>query len=175
MIIEKIKRFLKLSANRSNVNSNGEKKAVKTDKQPQEKWVMQSWVDKEVGLPAVAKFNVGLKSFPDKSAFEWQLSLIVSFEDTDKKGHPTLEERGIVEPYLEELSENIAKDQNAMLLGKIHVDSYVQLIFRIHDPEAPHNFLQGIIDKETNIRPFDYQMEHDPDWEWGNSYLDDIN
>jgi len=47
-----------------------------------------------------------------------------------------------------------------------------QLVYRVHDPEVIHSYLQDVIETKAHPRGFDYRIEPDPNWELSSWYFD---
>jgi hypothetical protein len=62
---------------------------------------------KEDGLPCVGVLNSALKDFARREMFAWHLSLIIYFEELIDNGMPSEDERKVVDPFCDQLNEEI--------------------------------------------------------------------
>lgn len=139
---------------------------------PEEEYALIEW--KEEGLPVVALLNIALKDFEPKEVFSWHLSLIIDFEDLIDNGMPSVEEREIVDPFCDQLDEEIKAGGNALFLIRDTWNKTRRLIWRVYDPEIAHQHLQSINEYKLHPRNIDYDMEQDVEWERAKWYLDQI-
>ena len=49
-----------------------------------------------------------------------------------------------------------------------------EFIYRVYDPRPPHEYLQDLIQREKHPFPFDYEINHDPQWEACNWHLNTL-
>ncbi|KKC99072.1 DUF695 domain-containing protein [Photobacterium halotolerans] len=122
-------------------------------------------------LPCIAMVNSGLIGFEHREIFRWHLSVIIDFEEIIEKGMPSEAERKIVDPFCDQLEEEIKAGGNALFLARETWNKTRRLVWMVNDPEIPHQHLQHIIEHSRHPRPFDYRMEEDIDWEQPEWYL----
>lgn len=126
-------------------------------------------------VPGIAVVNSALRDFEPKIVFAWHLSLMLNFEDLIENGMPSTQEREVVDPfgeYLDSLIKGPDLDKpNALFLARITWNETRELIWRVFDPEIANASLQEIISNDDSPRPFDYQMEHDPEWKHAKWHL----
>ncbi len=121
--------------------------------------------------PGSAVINIGLRGFEPKIVFGWHLSLILALVDVDQDKMPTDAEREVIDEFGKTLDMAIiGKDvekPNAVFLGQVLWNGTLELIWRVFEPEQVNDYLQSIVNETGDRRPrtFDFQMEHDPDWE----------
>ena len=125
-------------------------------------------------LPCVAMVNSGLLGFEHKAIFRWHLSVIIDFEDIIEKGMPSEEEREIVDPFCDQLEEEIKAGGNALFLVRETWNQTRRLAWMVYDPEIANQHLQYIIEHHRHPRPFDYRMEEDIEWKQPEWYLSAI-
>ena len=122
-----------------------------------------------------AVINVALRGFEPKVVFGWHLSIILELSDVDEDKMPTDAERDVIDEFGKSLDMAIiGKDlekPNAVFLAQILWNGTLELIWRVFDPEQVNDYLQSIVNEkgDRRPRPFDFRMEHDPDWkicEW---------
>jgi hypothetical protein len=139
---------------------------TKQVKIPKEKFaVVTTEVD---SLPAVIVVNTNLRKFKAKDVFGWSCSLVMKYERLAENGMPTPEESDFVYEYLEELSEQIIGDPshpNALYLARITWRGTCEVIWQVNNPEPVDKLLRGIIESQSYLREFDYQMEYDATWD----------
>ena len=122
-------------------------------------------------LTCVAMVNTGLDGFEHKDIFGWHLSVIIDFEDVIDNGMPSAEEREVVDPFCDELDENIKAAGNALFLVRETWNKTRRLVWMVYNPEIANKYLQDMIEHESHPRPFDYRMEADKDWKQPEWYL----
>ena len=123
---------------------------------------------KRDGLPSVVVVNAALVGFEPKVVFDYQLSIIIDFEDLADNGMPSVAEREVVEPFVDQLDQQLKGDvskPNALFLARETWNGTRQLLYRVHEPEVVHKYLQHLIETKTYPRDFDYRMAPDPTWE----------
>jgi len=130
---------------------------------PEDSYSILEW-DQE-GLPCICVLNTALKNFEHKKIFGWHLSVIIDFEDIVDNGMPSEEEREIVDPFCDQLEEDIKAGGNALFLVRETWNKTRRLVWRVYNPDIADQHLKYIIDNHKNIRPFDYRMVQDLEWE----------
>jgi hypothetical protein len=139
---------------------------------PEESYTLIEW--KEDGLPCIGMMNSALKDFQHKEIFAWHLSVIIDFEDIIDNGMPSGEEREAVDPFCDQLDEEIKAGGNALFFIRETWNKTRRLVWRVYEPEIAHQHLQYIIEHHRHPRKFDYRMEQDIEWneaEWYFSQL----
>lgn len=136
---------------------------------PEESYTLLEYENE--GLPCIAMVNAGLADFAHSEIFQWHLSLIIDFDDMIDNGMPSEEERAVVDPFCDQLDEDIKKGGNALFLVRETWNKTRRLVWMVYDPEIAHQHLQYLIENHKHPRPFDYRMEQDPDWERAVFYL----
>lgn len=136
---------------------------------PEESWTLINY--KLDDLPCIAMVNSGLMDFEHGEIFRWHLSLIIDFEDIVENGMPSQEERDIVDPFCDQLDEEIKAGGNALFLVRETWNKTRRLVWMVYDAEIAHQHLQYIIDNHRHPRPFDYRMEVDSEWQQPEIYF----
>lgn len=136
---------------------------------PEEVYAILEWQNE--GMPAVCVVNQALANFEPKVVFGWHLSVILTCEQLADNGMPTKDETQILDQFGGDLGHHLKADGNAMFLARITWNGTRQLLYRVYDPEVANDYLTGIINKETQVREFDYRMEHDESWKFAKYYL----
>ncbi|BBM00678.1 DUF695 domain-containing protein [Microbulbifer sp. GL-2] len=139
---------------------------------PEESYTLIEY--KQDDLPCIAAVNSGLLGFEHKDVFRWHLSVIIDFEELIDNGMPSEEERAIVDPFCDQLDQEIKAGGNALFLVRETWNKTRRLVWMVYDPEIAHQHLQYIIEHHRHPRPFDYRMEEDTDWEQPEWYLSAI-
>ncbi|WP_207389234.1 DUF695 domain-containing protein [Marinobacter halodurans] len=129
---------------------------------------------KEDGLPCIGMLNSALKDFQHKNIFGWHLSVIIDFEELIENGMPSEEERDIVDPFCDQLDEEIKAGGNALFLVRETWNKTRRLVWRVYDPEIAHQHLQYIADYHRYPRPFDWRMEQDLEWDQAAWYFEQL-
>lgn len=129
---------------------------------------------KQDDLPCIAAVNSGLLGFEHKDIFRWHLSVIIDFEELIENGMPSEEEREIVDPFCNQLCQEIKAGGNALFLVRETWNKTRRLLWMVYDPEIAHQHLQYIIEHRRYPRPFDYRMEEDIGWEQPEWYFSAI-
>jgi hypothetical protein len=124
-------------------------------------------------MPGIAVINEALVDFEPKIVFAWHLSLMLQFEDLILNGMPSQAERDVIDPYGDLLDGAFKGDDpnkpNALFLARITWNKTRELIYRVFDPEPANQYLVNVIEAKSHPRPFDYRIDHDPEWklaEW---------
>ena len=136
---------------------------------PEESYALLEW--RQDDLPCIGMLNAALKDFEHKSIFGWHLSVIIDFVDIIDNGMPSQEEREIVEPFCDQLDEEIKAGGNALFLIRETWNKTRRLVWRVYDPEIANQHLQYIMEYHKHPRPFDYKMEQDMDWKEADWYF----
>jgi len=139
---------------------------------PEESFTVIEWEEKD--LPCIAILNSGLQGFEHKNIFAWHLSVVINFDDLIDNGMPSLEEREVVEPFCDELDEDIKAGGNALLFARETWNETREIIWRVYDPDIAHKHLQYLVDYKRHPRQFEWKMEHDPQWERTDWYFKQI-
>jgi hypothetical protein len=115
--------------------------------------------------------NQSLTNFEPKVVFGWHLSIILACNQLADNGMPTQDEKLVLDQFGDELDRHLKADGNAVFLARITWNGTRQLLYRVYDPEVASEYLMGFINAETQVRDFDFRMEHDEIWELAKSYL----
>jgi hypothetical protein len=124
------------------------------------------------GLTGIANIRLSLREFEPKIIFPWHLSLVVELQDLADNGMPSTAEQKVSDEFGEVLEAAFIGDPqhpNALFLARITWNGTRELVYRVYEPEPIDGYLRGLIDSNSSPRPFDYRMEHDPEWkrsEW---------
>jgi hypothetical protein len=136
---------------------------------PDEVFAILEWQDE--GLPAICVVNQSLANFEPKVVFGWHLSIILTCQHLADKGMPTHEEQQILDQFGADLDQHLKANGNALFLARITWNGTRQLLYRVYDPEFANLYLTGIIEAESQVREFDFRMEHDEAWNYAKYYL----
>ena len=120
---------------------------------------------KQNDLPGVATINSALVEFEPKVAFGWHLSIMIAAEELGNNKLPTLDEQNVLDKFEDELASLIKTNGNALFLGRVTNDGWRELIYRIYDPEPVNEYLQRLISSKKHLRPFDFRIDPDENWE----------
>ena len=112
--------------------------------------------------------NSGLIGFEHTEIFGWHLSVIIDFDELIERGMPSEEERAIVDPFCDQLEEEIKAGGNALFLVSETWNGTRRLVWMVYDPEIAHQHLQYLIEHH---RPFDYRMTEDREWKHAEWYF----
>lgn len=125
--------------------------------------------------PGIAEVNTALRNFEPKVVFAWHLSIMLQLDELSEDGMPSPQERKVIEDFEDRLDAAIKGDEpgkpNALFLARIRWNGTHESIWRVYNPEVVNSFLQSILNADADVRPrpFDYRMDHDPEWklsEW---------
>ena len=126
-------------------------------------------------LPGVAVINSALQGFEPREVLDWHLSLMIDFEDLIENGMPSRAECELIEPWENELDAKFKgenpKKPNALFLARITWRETRELLYRVCQPDPPHEYLRGLIQAKEHLRPFDYRIDSDPEWALANWHL----
>jgi len=139
---------------------------------PEEQFGILEWEDE--GLPCICVLNSALKDFEHKNIFSWHLSVIIDFEDLIGNRMPSQEERNIVDPFCDQLNEDIKAGGNALFFMRETCNGSRQMVWRVYDPEIADAHLNYVLEYHRYPRQFDYHMTQDTDWEKATWYLNQI-
>ncbi len=130
---------------------------------PKEKYIIVEF--KQNALPGVATINSALVEFEPKVVFGWHLSIMIAAQDLDDHKLPTTDEQQVLDTFEDELTSIIKANGNALFLGQVTNDGWRELIYRLYDPEPANEYLQRLISSKNHLRPFDFRIDPDEDWE----------
>ena len=116
-------------------------------------------------LPGVATINSALVEFEPKVVFGWHLSIMIAAQELEDNNMPTPDEQKVLYKFEDEITPIIKANGNALFLGRVTNDGWREIIFRIYDPEPANEYLQGLISSKKHLRPFDYRIDPDENWE----------
>lgn len=136
---------------------------------PDEVFAALEWQDE--GLPAICAVNMSLANFEPKVVFAWHLSIIVELADLAECGMPTPDEHNLVGQIGKHFDENLKANGNALFLARTTWNGTRQYLYRVYNPEIANAFLMGIIENDKEIRPFDFKIVHDEEWQLAKWYL----
>ena len=129
---------------------------------------------KQDDLPCIAVVNSGLFDLKHEDIFRWHLSVIIDFRELGENGMPTEEEQAIVDPFCDQLNEEIKARGNALFLVRETWNKPRRLAWMVYNPEIAHQNLQYIIEHHEHPRAFDYRMEEEIGWVQAKLYLSAI-
>ena len=144
---------------------------------PQESFTLLEFEQKKSLGSAV--INISLRGFEPKIVFGWHLSLVVDLEDVDEDNMPTDGERDVIDQFGKTLDMAILGPDpdkpNAVFLGQVLWNGTLELIWRVFEPDRVNEFLQSIVNEkgDRRPRPFEFQMEYDPEWKLCKWHLED--
>jgi hypothetical protein len=121
--------------------------------------------------PGFAIVNTALREFRRKAAFSWHLSVLICCDDLVENRLPSANEQNVLYEFEDRLASLITADDNALFLARVTHDARREIIWRVHEPEAPHAALNGILASKNYPREFDYRIENDPEWRKTDWYL----
>jgi hypothetical protein len=126
-------------------------------------------------LPGIGVINEALCGFEPRFLFAWHLSVMIHFESLIENGMPSKEEREVVDPFGDSLDAifkgHDPQKPNALFLARITWNRTREWIYRVYEPEPPHQYLTRMINEKTHPRPFDYRIDNDPEWKLGEWHL----
>ena len=120
---------------------------------------------KQGGFPGKATINAALVKFEPKVVFSWHLSIMISAQDLKDNKMPTAQEEKVLDQFQEEVDSPIKAHGNALFLGEVTNDGWRELLYRVYDPEPVNTYLQGLISTKAHLRPFDFRIDPDKEWE----------
>lgn len=134
---------------------------------------MYSLIDTALGEdPAVVVVNTALRGYADRDAFPWHLRIGITCRWLGDNGMPTPEEVEVVTALGESVASAVEVDGNAVFLARITARGERVLLYRVHDPEQANDSLQQLLAVPAQLREWEFQMEHDPDWHLAKPELD---
>ena len=128
------------------------------------------------GMPGILVLNHSLIDWQPKEVFSWNLSIMLHVpESACNDGLPTKEALDKCQEWQDGLEPFIALDPskpNALPLAVETHKGTRELIYRLYNPEPPHQHLQELIEAEKHPFPFDYEIKHDITWELNQHLFD---
>lgn len=115
--------------------------------------------------PAVVVVNSALRTYEDREAFPWHLKISIDCKLLGTNGMPTAEEGEVLQRLEEDITNSLQTAQNAVFLARITCRGERELVYRVHDPDVANETLQQRVSTPSQLREWDYRMEHDADWE----------
>lgn len=116
-------------------------------------------------LPGVATINATLVDFVPKAAFAWHLSIMIEAKELGDYRMPTPHEQKVLYDFEDELEPAIKANGNALFLARVTNNGRRELVYRISDPEPLIGYLQTRIQSKNRLRPFEYHIDQDSNWE----------
>jgi hypothetical protein len=129
---------------------------------PQEDLSIIEFTENE--LPGLLTVNAALKDFSERMPFAWHLSVMVVYKNTVNDNMPSKTEQELLVQFEEQLDKAFKKDGNALFLANITHNGSKELIWRVHNPEIPNDYLHDLIESEDHPRPFEFTLEQDVSW-----------
>jgi hypothetical protein len=136
---------------------------------PEEVFGILQW--EEEGLPAICVVNQALANFEPKVVFGWHLSMIIDSQEDAGNGMPMPHEKEVLDHFGDDLDKHLKANGTALFLARITWNGTRQLLYRVYDPEAANDYLMGIIKAKSQMRPFEFRMEHDEAWKYARYFL----
>ncbi|MEN0055559.1 MAG: DUF695 domain-containing protein [Mucilaginibacter sp.] len=127
----------------------------------------------ENGKPVIGSINMAYKSYEQKNAYPWCLTLNIALElkNVDKNGLPTKSESDIANKFEDELFNQIKKLTTAHYIGHLYNDSFLDIYIYLQEPKKVHEYLQSQVNKKGITRGFGYEIKQDPNWSTVQSLL----
>ena len=122
-------------------------------------------------LPAVVVVNAKLKEFAHRDLFPWHLSVLITPRALAENGMPTSAECLVLDAVADEISAVVTGNRNALFLARETWNGRRQLLFRVHNPKFADRSLQQLISRGSQQREWEFRMEHDASWSFGEPYL----
>ena len=118
----------------------------------------------------IAVINIKLRDFQPKEVFIWHCSIMVELNEVNEEGLPSAKELAIIDGFEDRLDSKIKEGEeeekpNALFLGRITWNGTRELIWRVYNPERTNNYLQKLINNNDHVRPFEYRIDKDDEWE----------
>lgn len=115
--------------------------------------------------PAVVVVNSALRRFEERQLFPWHLRISIDCLLLGDNGMPTAEESDVLINLEDSIATSLQLNQNAIFLARITAKGERVLLYRVQDPDTANEVLQALVSAPSQLREWDYQMEHDADWE----------
>lgn len=113
-------------------------------------------------LPELVFVNASLRGFRHREIFPWHLRATIEAAALADRGMPAPEEYDVLHQVAESIGRAVEGD-NALPLARSTWNGVRELVFRVHDPEIANEALQRLLEGE-NLRPWEFRMDHDPEW-----------
>jgi Family of unknown function (DUF695) len=122
-------------------------------------------------LPGVAIVNSMLGNSLAKEGYSWHLSVLIQCSDLVDNRLPSPAEQSVLCALEESIQSVLAQYDNAVFLARVTHDGLRELIWRVKNPKVSNDTLQNLI-KEKLVRPIDYRIDEDPNWDKAAWYLE---
>lgn len=112
-----------------------------------------------------------------KQVFGYYCSIVFDYIDVDDNLWPSDKEFSIMQNYVEIFDKELKGNPNhpnALFVAKVTHKGTCQMIWMLHNSQTAIEYLDGIIAKGNEVRPFDYLIEEDPEWESIEWFLQDF-
>lgn len=121
--------------------------------------------------PGFATINLALQTFEPKSLFDWHLSVLIRYVDCIEHRLPSASEQKLLYSFEDRLDPLIKANNNAVFLARVTHNSFREIVWRVHDPDAADIVLRQVLTEKQYQREFDYRIDDDPKWEKAAWYL----
>ena len=122
-------------------------------------------------LPAIVVVNKSLQGFQHRDVYGWYLSVIIFASEIAENGMPTSDECQILNVIGDEIEQVVLANYNALFFARQTWNEVRQLVFYVYNPDEANEALQALLAQANPRRPWEFQMEHDPSWSFGEPYL----
>jgi len=114
---------------------------------------------------AIVVVNSALRTFRDRQAFPWHLKISIDCKRLGANGMPTDEEGEILKRLEDAITSLIEITKNAIFLARITCQGERVLLYRVHEPGVANDALKQLVSEASQLREWNYRMDHDADWE----------
>ncbi len=122
------------------------------------------------GLPEVVFVNRALLSFLHIEIFPWRLSITINYSDFAENEMPAPAENILLNEICDRIESTTLASKtefgadNALFVARSTWAGTRELVFQVHDPEIMHDTLQEQVKSGKWRRGWDYEMQHDAEW-----------
>jgi hypothetical protein len=123
------------------------------------------------GLPEVIVVNDALLAFAHAEIFPWHLKVTLAARELIENGMPFEPESKLLFEIGDQIEAAVLAGRtnhggvNALFLARSTWNELRELRYQVHDPKIAHSALQALLNGRTWERPWEYEMEHDGEWE----------
>lgn len=130
---------------------------------PAENWCIQKATDQNNNLVFITA-NLSYKDFQQKEAYSWFLWVNIKTGAQNANGHPTADEAPVLNATEDAITAALRQVCVAHFVGRTTVKGHRELLYFLDDPEKANAALTKLA-KKRQPRPWEYQMQEDPEWQ----------
>lgn len=115
-------------------------------------------------LPVTCILDESSKNYAGKSSLPWYVEIIIFIRDPDSDGQPFKGEEMVLNHFEDEIEKIIQESTNVKFIGRVTWNGYRNLYYYVQDGKKVNQSLSKILEGENEVRPFQYKIEKDENW-----------